>query len=44
MEHIEKTGVHSGDSLSMLPSQFLTEKAKTKMKDYALKIVQKLGL
>ncbi len=43
MEHIEKTGVHSGDSLSMLPSQFLTEKAKTKMKDYALKIVQKLG-
>ncbi|WP_338472149.1 carbamoyl phosphate synthase large subunit [Niallia sp. XMNu-256] len=43
MEHIEKTGVHSGDSLSILPAQNLTETAKLKMKEYALKIVQKLG-
>lgn len=43
MEHIEKTGVHSGDSLSMLPAQTLTKTAKTKMKDFAAKIVQKLG-
>ncbi len=42
MEHIEKTGVHSGDSLSMLPAQNLTETAETKMKEYALKIVQKV--
>ena len=43
MEHIEKTGVHSGDSLSILPAQTLTEVAKEKMKEYAEKIVQKLG-
>ena len=43
MEHIEKTGVHSGDSLSMLPAQNLTDIAEAKMKDYALNIVQKLG-
>ncbi len=43
MEHIEKTGVHSGDSLSVLPAQTLTKTAKTKMRDYAEKIVQKLG-
>ncbi|WP_428911366.1 carbamoyl phosphate synthase large subunit [Niallia sp. Krafla_26] len=43
MEHIEKTGVHSGDSLSMLPAQNLTDAAEAKMKDYALKIVRKLG-
>lgn len=43
MEHIEKTGVHSGDSLSMLPAQTLTNNAKTKMKQFASKIVQKLG-
>ena len=42
MEHIEKTGVHSGDSLSILPAQTLTEVAKEKMKEYAKKIVQKL--
>lgn len=43
MEHIEKTGVHSGDSLSVLPPQTLTVEAKAKMKHYAEKIVQKLG-
>ena len=43
MEHVEKTGVHSGDSLSILPAQTLTEIAKQKMKQYAEKIVQELG-
>lgn len=43
MEHIEKTGVHSGDSLAMLPAQNLTQTAQIKMKEYALNIVQKLG-
>ena len=43
MEHVEKTGVHSGDSLSVLPAQTLTEIAKQKMKQYAEKIVQELG-
>ncbi len=39
MEHIEKTGVHSGDSLSMLPAQTLTESVQDKMLTYAKKIV-----
>src|SRR6476620_1370495 len=43
MEHVEKTGVHSGDSLSVLPAQTLTEIAKQKMKQYAEMIVQDLG-
>ena len=43
MEHIEKTGVHSGDSISVLPAQTLSEIAKQKMKQYAEKIVQELG-
>ena len=42
MEHIEKTGIHSGDSLSILPAQSLTEAAKQKMKQYAELIVQEL--
>src|SRR6476620_1331267 len=42
MEHVEKTGVHSGDSLSVLPAQTLTEIAKQKMKQYAKLIVQEL--
>ena len=41
MEHVEKTGVHSGDSLSVLPAQTLTEIAKQKMKQYAEKIVRR---
>lgn len=43
MEHVEKTGVHSGDSLSILPAANLSTQAKTKMKQYAEKIVQKVN-
>jgi carbamoyl-phosphate synthase large subunit len=42
MEHIEKTGVHSGDSMSVLPPQNLSEKVQNKMLAYAKAIVQKL--
>nr|WP_295972953.1 carbamoyl phosphate synthase large subunit [uncultured Bacillus sp.] len=42
MEHVEKTGVHSGDSMSVLPATKLTKNAKMKMKQYAEKIVQKV--
>ncbi|MCM3090101.1 MULTISPECIES: carbamoyl phosphate synthase large subunit [unclassified Cytobacillus] len=42
MEHIEKTGVHSGDSMSVLPPQSLSEQVKNKMLAYAKAIVQKL--
>jgi len=40
MEHIEKTGVHSGDSLSILPAKNLSQQVKEKMLAYAKKIVK----
>ncbi|KON89450.1 carbamoyl phosphate synthase large subunit [Sporosarcina globispora] len=42
MEHIEKTGVHSGDSMSVLPPQNLSVNIQNKMLAYAKAIVQKL--
>lgn len=42
IEHIEKTGVHSGDSLSILPAKSFSKKVKQIMTDYAEKIVQEL--
>lgn len=38
MEHIERAGVHSGDSFSVFPSQNLKEKVKEKIVDYTKKI------
>ncbi|MDU1845440.1 MAG: carbamoyl phosphate synthase large subunit [Niallia nealsonii] len=43
MEHIEKTGVHSGDSLSLLPAKNLSLNVKAKMIEYAQKIVRHTG-
>ncbi|WP_019153260.1 carbamoyl phosphate synthase large subunit [Robertmurraya massiliosenegalensis] len=40
MEHIEKTGVHSGDSLSVLPAQRLTDVVKEKIVKFAEKLAQ----
>ncbi|KOP81717.1 carbamoyl phosphate synthase large subunit [Bacillus sp. FJAT-21945] len=42
MEHIEKTGVHSGDSMSILPPKNLSNDAQKKMIAYGKAIVQKL--
>ena len=42
IEHIEKTGVHSGDSLSILPAKNFSAKVKKIMTDYTEKIVQEL--
>ena len=42
IEHVEKAGVHSGDSYAFLPAQTLTEEEKEQMKTFAEKIVQKL--
>jgi carbamoyl-phosphate synthase large subunit len=38
MEHIERAGVHSGDSMAVYPGVNLTEKEKATMVDYALRI------
>lgn len=42
-EHIEKAGVHSGDSMALLPAQSLTDDIKDKMTFYAKKLVSELG-
>ncbi|MGW8425965.1 carbamoyl phosphate synthase large subunit [Peribacillus simplex] len=42
-EHIEKAGVHSGDSMALLPAQSLTDDIKDKMTLYAKKLVRELG-
>ncbi|MEK4068405.1 carbamoyl phosphate synthase large subunit [Peribacillus sp. FSL R5-0717] len=42
-EHIEKAGVHSGDSMALLPAQSLTDDIKDKMTLYAEKLVSELG-
>ncbi|MGM9923984.1 MAG: carbamoyl phosphate synthase large subunit [Bacillus sp. (in: firmicutes)] len=41
-EHIEKAGIHSGDSMAYLPSQTLSQNVKNKIVQYAEKIVQHL--
>ncbi|WP_318505100.1 carbamoyl phosphate synthase large subunit [Bacillus sp. T3] len=42
VEHIEKTGVHSGDSMSILPAQSFSAETENVMLSYAEKIVKKL--
>lgn len=42
-EHIEKAGVHSGDSMALLPAHSLTDDIKDKMTHYAKKLVSELG-
>ncbi|WP_226671688.1 carbamoyl phosphate synthase large subunit [Rossellomorea aquimaris] len=42
MEHIERAGVHSGDSMSIFPSESLSEEIKEIIEGYANKIVSAL--
>ncbi|MGE7602022.1 carbamoyl phosphate synthase large subunit [Peribacillus sp. NPDC097675] len=42
-EHVEKAGVHSGDSMALLPAQSLSDDVKDKMTLYAEKLVKELG-
>ena len=44
MEHIERTGVHSGDSMSVYPPYSLTEEVKNTIVDYTTKIGKKLNM
>ncbi|MEK4199282.1 carbamoyl phosphate synthase large subunit [Cytobacillus sp. FSL K6-0265] len=43
MEHIERTGVHSGDSMSVLPPQSLPKEVQNLMIKYGQLMVKKLG-
>ncbi|WP_042349525.1 carbamoyl phosphate synthase large subunit [Bacillus massiliigorillae] len=42
-EHIEKAGIHSGDSMAYLPAQTLSQNVKDKIVKYAEQIVQHLN-
>ena len=44
IEHIEKAGVHSGDSMSVYPPVSITQKQKEKLLDYTRKICIEAGL
>ncbi|MDX8044955.1 carbamoyl-phosphate synthase large subunit [Gracilibacillus sp. S3-1-1] len=44
MEHIERAGVHSGDSIAVYPTQRLSEEVKDKCVDITIKIAEKLGV
>ena len=44
MEHIERTGVHSGDSMSVYPPYSLSEKVKEVIVDYTTRIGIKLQM
>jgi carbamoyl-phosphate synthase large subunit len=43
IEHVEPAGVHSGDSLAILPAQSLSEKHKQVIEEYANALVKKLN-
>ena len=42
MEHIERAGVHSGDSMAVFPPHTLSEKVKEKIVDYTIKLARAL--
>ena len=42
MEHVERAGIHSGDSISVYPSQNITPKIKRVIEDYTRKLARSL--
>ncbi len=42
MEHIERAGIHSGDSISVYPSQNLSERIKNTIVDYTARLAKEL--
>jgi carbamoyl-phosphate synthase large subunit len=44
MEHIERAGVHSGDSIAVYPTQNVTAEAKQKIIDYTIKLAKGLNI
>ncbi|MGN0426939.1 MAG: carbamoyl-phosphate synthase large subunit [Agathobacter sp.] len=42
MEHIERTGVHSGDSISVYPAHTISEKAKETLVEYTKRLAKAL--
>ena len=44
MEHLERAGVHSGDSISVYPTQTIAEKHQQKIIEYTEKIAKELNV
>lgn len=44
MEHLERAGVHSGDSVTMYPSQNISQNIKEKVLDYTKKLALAIGI
>ena len=44
MEHLERAGVHSGDSITMYPTQNVSDEIKEKILDYTKKIALELNV
>lgn len=44
MEHVERAGVHSGDSISIYPAQSLSEKTQKVIVDYTGKLARSLNV
>ena len=44
MEHVERTGVHSGDSISVYPTFSLSDDVKKKIIDYTVKLGKAIGI
>ena len=44
MEHIERAGVHSGDSIAVYPPQTLTEDIKNEIIDYTIRLAKGLNI
>ena len=44
MEHVERTGIHSGDSISVYPSFSLSNEVKQMMIDYTVRLGKAIGI
>lgn len=44
MEHLERAGVHSGDSITMYPAQNISEKIKADVLEYTKKLALSIGI
>ncbi|MFB7302198.1 carbamoyl-phosphate synthase large subunit [Heyndrickxia sporothermodurans] len=44
MEHIERAGVHSGDSIAVYPTQSISESMKNKIVEYTTKLAKGLNI
>ena len=42
MEHIERAGIHSGDSISVYPAQTISDKAKATIEEYTKRLAKAL--